>query len=112
MMTDFQNPTGALMDDDERERVRIGAFLGRYPHLVDQGTPAEVAAARVDASDRARSAYLCQHHGLRLDDPALYDLVINMAQLDVETAAALICQAAQRVAAPGGVQEEQEGCEA
>ncbi len=77
------------------------------------GVPAEVAAARVDASDRARAAYLRQHHGLRLDDPALYDLVINMARLDVATAATLICEAAQRLAAglaPAAVATG-EGCE-
>ncbi len=75
--------------------------------------PVEVAAARVDASDRARAAYLRQHHGLRLDDPALYDLVINMARLDVETAAALICEAAQRLGAQAATvaPQEREGCE-
>lgn len=77
------------------------------------GVPAEVAAARVEASDRARAAYLRRHHGMRLDDPALYDLVINMARLDVEAAVALVCEAAQRLAHGGAAHRavEREGCE-
>lgn len=76
--------------------------------------PAEVATARVDASDRARAGYLRQHYGLQLDDPSLYDLVINMARLDVETAAALICEAARRLTAhaPAELATGREGCEA
>lgn len=58
--------------------------------------PAAVAAARVDAADRARATYLRRHGDARWDDPALYDLVINMAQMDVTTAVELICLAAQR----------------
>ncbi len=76
--------------------------------------PAEVAVARVDASDRARAGYLRRHYGLRLDDPALYDLVINMAQLDIEAAAALICEAVQRLTVniPAAPTMGEEGCEA
>lgn len=59
--------------------------------------PTEVATSRVDASDRARASYLRRHHRVRLSDPALYDLVINMERLDVETATALICDAAIRM---------------
>lgn len=58
---------------------------------------AEAAAARIAASDRARSAYLRRHYGARWDDPQLYDLMINMAQLRVEDAAALVCLAADRL---------------
>lgn len=64
--------------------------------------PAEVAAARVDASDRARASYLRRHHGVRLNDPSLYDLVINMERMDVEAAAALICAAAARLGHTAG----------
>lgn len=59
------------------------------------GTPAEAAAARVDASDKARAAYLRRYHGLNVDDPALYDLLINMAHLSVAVATELVCQAAR-----------------
>jgi cytidylate kinase len=61
------------------------------------GVPAEVAAARVDASDRARAGYLRRHYGVRWDDPARYDLALNTAHMDVETAVEIICLAAQNV---------------
>ncbi len=61
--------------------------------------PAEVAAARIDASDRARANYLRRHHGLDVNDPALYDLVINMTYLNVPTATALVCEATARLRA-------------
>jgi cytidylate kinase len=54
----------------------------------------EVAAARIAASDRARAAYLRRHYRARVDDPQWYDLIINMARLQVADAAALICAAA------------------
>ncbi len=63
------------------------------------GVPAEVAAARIDASDLARATYLRRQHGLHLNDPALYDLVINMACLDVPAATVLVCEAVVRLGA-------------
>jgi cytidylate kinase len=62
--------------------------------------PEEVAAARVDASDRARADYLRRHHNVRADDPTLYDLVLNTAHLSVATAVDLICLAAGRTVEP------------
>jgi cytidylate kinase len=59
--------------------------------------PAEAAAARIDASDDAHSAFLKHHFGVRGDEPHLYDLVINMAHLDVPAAVDLICLAAARL---------------
>jgi cytidylate kinase len=58
---------------------------------------AEVAGARLDASDAARAGYLKRHFGVRGDEPHLYDLVINMAHLDVTAAADLVCLAAARL---------------
>jgi cytidylate kinase len=63
--------------------------------------PAEAAAARIDASDRARAAYLRRAHGVRWDSAALYDMVLSMAHLSVEAAADVICLAAVRVAGAG-----------
>jgi len=57
----------------------------------------EAAAARIVASDQARSAYLRRHYGARWDDPQWYDLMIHMAQLRVADAAALICLAAEHL---------------
>ena len=58
------------------------------------GVPLEVAAARVDASDRARATFHKRTYGVKWDDPALYDLVINMANLSVSLAAEIIIAAA------------------
>lgn len=52
---------------------------------------AEAAAARVAASDRARASYLRRHYAARWDDPALYDLVLNLRRLTIEAAVAIIC---------------------
>jgi cytidylate kinase len=78
--------------------VRIIAPRQQRIALVQErcSVTAEVAAARMDASDRARAAYLRRHQDARWDDPALYDLIINMAQIDLGTAVDLICLAAQR----------------
>jgi cytidylate kinase len=56
---------------------------------------AEAATARVEAADRARADFVKRYYGARQGDPELYDLVLNMAHIDVETAADLICRAAQ-----------------
>ena len=56
----------------------------------------EAAEARVDAADRVRAGFLRRCYGASWDAPELYDIVLNMARLDVETAADLICLAARR----------------
>ena len=62
---------------------------------------AEAATARIDISDQTRAAYLRRHYRVRWDDPALYDLILNMAQLSIPAAVELVCLAAQAVARPG-----------
>ena len=62
----------------------------------------EAAAARIDASDHARAGYLRRSYDARWDDPMLYDLILNMAHLTVESAANLLCVAAQQAAAATG----------
>jgi cytidylate kinase len=61
----------------------------------------EAATARVEAADRARADFVKRYYGVRQGDPELYDIVLNMAQLDVETATDLICRAAQWAAQRG-----------
>jgi cytidylate kinase len=58
---------------------------------------AEVAAARLDASDAVRAGYLKRHFGVHGDESHLYDLVINTAHLDVTAAADLVYLAAARL---------------
>lgn len=78
--------------------VRIIAPLAARISCVQERcrVSAEAAAARIAASDRVRAAYLRRHYRARVDDPQWYDLVINMARLRVEDAAALVCAAADR----------------
>jgi cytidylate kinase len=57
----------------------------------------EAATARIDASDQARAAFLRRAHGVRQDSSALYDLVLNLAIMSLETAADITCLAASRV---------------
>lgn len=79
--------------------------------------PAEVAAARIEASDAARRSFLKRHFSVRADDPYLYDLILNMAHIDVETAVDLVCLAAKQKAAAHETRErdtqpqDAEGCE-
>lgn len=53
----------------------------------------EAAAARVDASDRARSSFLQRNYRIKWDDPLLYDIVLNTAQLGVPACVETICAA-------------------
>jgi len=78
---------------------------------------AEVASARIDASDAARIGFLKHHFGVRGDEPHLYDLVINMARMDVPAAVDLVCLAVARLDSmtqardQGSYLQDTEGCE-
>jgi cytidylate kinase len=68
----------------------------RARHVAERcGISLEAAAARVEASDRARSNFLKRHYGVRWDAPELYDLVLNLAHITPQMAAGLICMAGQ-----------------
>jgi cytidylate kinase len=69
-----------------------GLRAGRIAAL--QNISLEAAAAQVQASDRHRSNYLRRFYKARWDNPELYDLLLNTADLSVETAAGIIVQAA------------------
>jgi len=74
------------------------------------GVPSEASAARVDASDRARALFHKRTYGVRWDDPALYDVVLNMAHLSVPAAAAILTAAA-RAQTEVGPSLSPKGCE-
>jgi cytidylate kinase len=61
----------------------------------DRNISSEAAQAQIEASDHTRKQYLSRFYHANWDDPGLYDLTINTARLDCQTAAALICHAAQ-----------------
>jgi cytidylate kinase len=84
--------------------VRIIAPLAMRARCVQERchVSAEAAAARIEASDRARAGYLRRTYGARWDDPMLYALTLNTARLAVENAVDLLCLAAQQAASAGG----------
>lgn len=50
----------------------------------------EAARVRLEASDRARARYLQRNYRVRVGDPALYHLVINMGRLTLPVAVGLV----------------------
>jgi len=108
-----------LADWPDVLRVRVLAPRETRIRLVQERchvTP-EIAAARIDASDKARADFLKRHYGVYWEDPQLYDLVLNMVHLDVLTAVDLICLASERLEHPDEkrlqnlLTSEAEGCE-
>ncbi len=82
--------------------VRIERVAERY------GISHEAAAAQVAASDRYRRSYLKRFYQARLDDPELYHLTINTANLTVIAGAEIIIAAAdQHFAATSSVSPEE-----
>lgn len=51
----------------------------------------ETAKVQVLASDQARLTYLKRYYRAKLDDPELYDLMLNTAKLSEEGAASVVC---------------------
>jgi cytidylate kinase len=58
------------------------------------GVSAEVAAARIAASDSARAGYHRRHFNSAWDDESLYDVILNMSRLTVPMAVDIVCAAA------------------
>jgi cytidylate kinase len=108
-----------LADQPGVLHVRIIAPLDTRLALVQARcrVPAEVAAARIEASDAAQTGFLKRHFGVRGDKAHLYDLVINRAHLDVTAAVDLVCLAAARLDSAVRTNEQEphsqaaEGCE-
>jgi cytidylate kinase len=71
---------------------------------------AEVAAARIAASDAARAGYHRRHFNVKWDDGALYDLILNMARLTVPMAVDIVCAAADALNL-NAAEAALEGCE-
>lgn len=70
--------------------VRAARLVARH------GIALAAALAQAKTSDRARARYLRLNYGARIDDPNLYDLVVNTAQIGVEQAAQLIFAAVKQ----------------
>lgn len=80
--------------------VRIVAPLSQRITYVAQREGLDEAAAqtRIQTKDRDRTHYLQARFGRNIDDPMLYDLIINTAVLELDSAADLISLALERKA--------------
>jgi cytidylate kinase len=74
------------------------------------GVSAEVAAARIAASDAARASYHRRHFNAAWDDEALYDVILNMTRLTVTVAVDIVCAAADALMLNAG-EAALAGCE-
>lgn len=72
--------------------IRVERLVGR------QAITAEAALAQIQASDRRRKRFVQHAYHVEWSDPALYDLVINTAALNVTRSASLICHAVTSMA--------------
>jgi CMP/dCMP kinase len=74
-----------------------------------EGLDLDTADRRVQAKDRARTRYMKTQYNCQHEDPHFYDLVINTAVLDLDSAVDLICLAAERKASRQSVPVEELG---
>lgn len=58
----------------------------------------QVARTQIETSDQVRTRYLKRFYKARWDDPVLYDVMINTANLTVETAAQMVCKMVEQKA--------------
>jgi cytidylate kinase len=94
-----------LQDEPGVMHVRIIAPRGQRIARVadDQHIPTEQAAGLVERSDLARRDYLRRYYHAEVDDPCLYDLILNTEHLDAPSAAEVVCALAHsHVSTPSG----------
>jgi cytidylate kinase len=69
----------------------IGSMERRVPHVQEYyGLNVKEAVQKIKAEDKGRRDYLKQNFGKDIDDPLLYDLVINTDRISHEEAATII----------------------
>ncbi len=104
---------GQVLLADKRDvlHVRVVAPLElRVAYVVHrEGLDLDAAHRRVQAKDRARTRYMQTHYRCQHEDPHLYDLVIDITVLDLDSAVDLICLALERKASRLSVPVEQLG---
>ena len=99
---------GQVLLADKRDvlHIRVVAPLEqRVAYVVRrEGLDTEAARRRIQAKDQARTRYMQTQYRSQHEDPHLYDLVINTAVLDLDSAVDQICLAMQgkasRLSAP------------
>jgi len=100
-----------LADDRDVLHIRVVAPLElRVAYVARrEGLDLDAARKRVQAKDRARTRYMKTRYHCQHEDPHLYDLVIDIAVLDLDSAVDLICLAVERKASRLGVPAEELG---
>lgn len=69
----------------------------------EKNIPIEQAAGLVERSDQVRRDYLRRYYHAEVDDPCLYDLILNTEHLDTPSASAVVCAMAHsHVSTPAG----------
>lgn len=72
----------------------IGSFARRVAHIQEYfGFDREHAVRFIEEEDRGRRNYLRKYFGRDIDDPLLYDMVLNTDEVSYEEAARLIAHA-------------------
>jgi cytidylate kinase len=104
---------GQVLLADERDvlHIRVVAPLKlRVAYVARrEGLDLDAARKRVQAKDRARTRYMKTQYHCEHEDPHLYDLVIDTAMLDLDSAVDLICLAVERKASRLSVPVEELG---
>lgn len=92
--------TGQVILADRRDvlHVRIVAPLRRRINYVArrEGLSESEAQTRIQLKDRDRARYIQAQYGYDVNDPALYDLVINTGVIDLDSAIDLVLLAIER----------------
>ena len=85
---------GQVILQDQVDTVHVRVIAPRAIRIAriekEKSVSMDVASALIDRSDRSRTDYLKRYYQAQVDDPQLYDLVINTGRLPVDNAAALI----------------------
>jgi cytidylate kinase len=100
-----------LADRRDVLHIRVVAPLEQRVAYVArrEGLDMDAARTRVQAKDRARGRYMQTQYHCQHEDPHLYDLVIDTAVLDLDSAVDLICLALERKASRLSVPVEELG---
>lgn len=90
-----------LQDKPDALHIRVVAPLEARMRFLQQKGVRGIAEIKQTLAerDRATAAYLDRFHSVRVDDPALYHLVINTARLGIDAAAQAVAAVARQMAA-------------
>jgi cytidylate kinase len=86
---------GQVILQDEPGAMHVRVIAPRAVRVArtaaEKNIPIEQAAGLVERSDLSRRNYLRRFYHAEVDDPSLYDLILNTEHLDVLSAAQVVC---------------------